>query len=232
MLLACAEAVAKAGANMLRGGAFKPRTSPYDFQGLGARGLKFLAEARERTGLPIVTEVLSWEEVPVVSKYADILQIGARNMQNFALLRAAGRSGMPILLKRGGGSTLDEWLLAAEYILADGNDQLILCERGIRTFERATRHTLDLNGVALARERTHLPVIVDPSHAAGIRSIVPALALAGLAAGAHGILVEVHPEPDQALSDGAQSLDLPTFAELAQKVRALHPTTPSGKERS
>ncbi len=232
MLLACAEAVAAAGANMLRGGAFKPRTSPYDFQGLGARGLKFLAEARERTGLPVVTEVMSWEEVPVVSKYADILQIGARNMQNFALLRAAGRSGKPILLKRGGGSTLDEWLLAAEYILADGNDQLILCERGIRTFERATRHTLDLNGVALARERTHLPVIVDPSHAAGIRSIVPALALAGLAAGAHGILVEVHPEPDQALSDGAQSLDLPTFAALAQKVRALHPTAPAGKERS
>jgi 3-deoxy-7-phosphoheptulonate synthase len=223
MLLTCADAVAAAGAQMLRGGAFKPRTSPYDFQGLGARGLKFLAEARERTGLPVVTEVLSWEEVPVVSKYADVLQIGARNMQNFALLRAAGRSGKPILLKRGAGSTLDEWLLAAEYILAAGNDQLILCERGIRTFERATRHTLDLNGVALARERTHLPVIVDPSHAAGLRSIVPALALAGLAAGAHGILVEVHPDPDRALSDGAQSLDLPGFQALAQSVRALRP---------
>jgi chorismate mutase/prephenate dehydratase len=220
MLFEAAAGVAAAGADMLRGGAFKPRTSPYDFQGLGARGLRFLAEARERTGLPIVTEVLSWEEVPVVAKYADVLQIGARNMQNFALLRAAGRSGKPILLKRGGGATLEEWLLAAEYVLADGNENVILCERGIRTFERATRHTLDLNGVALARERTHLPVIVDPSHAAGIRSIVPALALAGIAAGAHGILVEVHPNPDRALSDGAQSLDLPGFASLAASIRA------------
>ncbi|HKF44633.1 MAG TPA: 3-deoxy-7-phosphoheptulonate synthase [Thermoanaerobaculia bacterium] len=221
MLLDCARAVAEAGAQMLRGGAFKPRTSPYDFQGLGARGLKFLAEAREATGLPVVTEVLSWEEVPIVARYADVLQIGARNMQNFALLRAAGRSGKPILLKRGGGATLDEWLLAAEYILADGNENVILCERGIRTFERATRHTLDLNGVALARERTHLPVIVDPSHAAGLRSIVPALALAGLAAGAHGILVEVHPDPDHALSDGQQSLDLPTFAALSRSIRSM-----------
>lgn len=219
MLFTTAAAVAAAGAHMLRGGAFKPRTSPYEFQGLGARGLKFLAEARERTGLPVVTEVLSWDEVPVVAKYADVLQIGARNMQNFALLRAAGRSGKPILLKRGGGATLEEWLLAAEYILADGNEDVILCERGIRTFERATRHTLDLNGVALARERTHLPVIVDPSHAAGIRSIVSSLALAGIAAGAHGVLVEVHPDPDHALSDGAQSLDLPQFAALVQRVR-------------
>jgi chorismate mutase/prephenate dehydratase len=225
MLFETAAAVAAAGADMLRGGAFKPRTSPYDFQGLGARGLKFLAEARERTGLPVVTEVLSWEEVPVVAKYADVLQIGARNMQNFALLRAAGRSGKPILLKRGGGATLEEWLLAAEYILADGNDKVILCERGIRTFERATRHTLDLNGVALARERTHLPVIVDPSHAAGIRSIVPALALAGIAAGAHGILVEVHPNPEKALSDGQQSLDLPMFQTLAASIRASAPAT-------
>src|SRR5215471_3499751 len=221
MLLDCARAVAEAGAQMLRGGAFKPRTSPYDFQGLGARGLKFLAEAREATGLPVVTEVLSWEEVPIVARYADVLQIGARNMQNFALLRAAGRSGKPILLKRGGGATLDEWLLAAEDTLADGNENVILCERGIRTFERATRHTLDLNGVALARERTHLPVIVDPSHAAGLRSIVPALALAGLAAGAHGILVEVHPDPDHALSDGQQSLDLPTFAALSRSIRSM-----------
>jgi 3-deoxy-7-phosphoheptulonate synthase len=224
MLLTCAESIAAAGAHLLRGGAFKPRTSPYDFQGLGARGLKFLAEAREKTGLPVVSEVLSWEEVPIVARYADVLQIGARNMQNFALLRAAGRSGKPILLKRGGGATLDEWLLAAEYILADGNENVILCERGIRTFERASRHTLDLNGVALARERTHLPVIVDPSHAAGLRSIVPALALAGIAAGAHGILVEVHPDPDHALSDGPQSLDLPTFAALAKSIRALRPS--------
>jgi chorismate mutase/prephenate dehydratase len=219
MLLQVAESVARAGADMLRGGAYKPRTSPYDFQGLGVRGLKFLAEARERTGLPVVTEVLSWEEVPVVARYADVLQIGARNMQNFALLRAAGRAGKPVLLKRGGGATLEEWLAAAEYILADGNEEVILCERGIRTFERATRHTLDLNGVALARERTHLPIIVDPSHAAGIRSIVAPLALAGLAAGAHGILVEVHPSPEHALSDGPQSLDPAGFAELARSVR-------------
>ncbi len=223
MLLETAAAVAAAGADMLRGGAYKPRTSPYDFQGLGVRGLKFLAQAREKTGLPVVTEVLSWEEVPVVARYADVLQIGARNMQNFALLRAAGRSGKPILLKRGGGATIEEWLSAAEYVLADGNEQVILCERGIRTFERATRHTLDLNGVALVRERTHLPVIVDPSHAAGIRSIVAPLALAGLAAGAHGILVEVHPRPDEALSDGAQSLDLEGFAELGRGVRARYP---------
>jgi len=223
MLLEAAASVAASGADMLRGGAYKPRTSPYDFQGLGVRGLKFLAEARERTGLPVVTEVLSWEEVPVVARYADILQIGARNMQNFALLRAAGRSGRPILLKRGGGATIEEWLSAAEYILADGNEEVILCERGIRTFERATRHTLDLNGVALVRERTHLPVFVDPSHAAGIRSIVAPLALAGLAAGAQGALIEVHPHPEDALSDGAQSLDLAGFAALAAAVRAGYP---------
>ena len=228
MLLETAASVAAAGADMLRGGAYKPRTSPYDFQGLGVRGLKFLSEARERTGLPVVTEVLSWEEVPVVAKYADVLQIGARNMQNFALLRAAGRSGKPILLKRGGGATIEEWLQAAEYVLADGNAEVILCERGIRTFERATRHTLDLNGVALVRERTHLPVIVDPSHAAGVRSIVGPLALAGLAAGAHGVLVEVHPRPDSALSDGAQSLDLPGFAELARAVRMRPAVAPAG----
>ena len=223
MLLEVAESVAASGADMLRGGAYKPRTSPYEFQGLGVRGLKFLAEAREKTGLPVVTEVLSWDEVPVVARYADVLQIGARNMQNFALLRAAGRAGLPVLLKRGGGATIEEWLSAAEYILADGNAEVILCERGIRTFERATRHTLDLNGVALVRERTHLPVIVDPSHAAGIRSIVAPLALAGLAAGAHGILVEVHPSPETALSDGPQSLDLAGFAELAGQARARYP---------
>ncbi|MGH7703784.1 MAG: 3-deoxy-7-phosphoheptulonate synthase [Gemmatimonadales bacterium] len=221
MMLETAAAVARAGADLLRGGAFKPRTSPYDFQGLGVRGLKHLAEARERTGLPVVTEVLSWEEVPVVARYADMLQIGARNMQKFALLRAAGRSGKPILLKRGAGATIEEWLHAAEYILANGNENVVLCERGIRTFERATRHTLDLNAVAMARERTHLPVMVDPSHAAGVRSIVGALSLAGLAAGAHGVLVEVHPDPDHALSDGAQSLDLQGFADLAARIRAM-----------
>ena len=223
MLLETALAVAAAGADMLRGGAFKPRTSPYDFQGLGVRGLKFLAEARERTGLPVVTEVMSWEEVPVVARYADVLQIGARNMQNFALLRAAGRSGRPILLKRGAGATIEEWLHAAEYVLAHGNPNVMLCERGIRTFERATRHTLDLNAVALVRERTHLPVIADPSHAAGMRSIVAPLTLASLAAGAHGVIVEVHPHPDEAMSDGPQSLDLAAFAELAGRIRGQAP---------
>jgi chorismate mutase/prephenate dehydratase len=225
MLLETAAAVAAAGADMLRGGAFKPRTSPYDFQGLGVRGLKYLAEARERTGLPVVTEVMSWEEVPVVTRYADVLQIGARNMQNFALLRAAGRSGRPILLKRGAGATIEEWLHAAEYVLAHGNPNVMLCERGIRTFERATRHTLDLNAVALVRERTHLPVIADPSHAAGMRSIVAPLTLASLAAGAHGVIVEVHPHPDQAMSDGPQSLDLAAFAELAGRIRGQAPVT-------
>ncbi|MDH4132608.1 MAG: 3-deoxy-7-phosphoheptulonate synthase, partial [Gemmatimonadota bacterium] len=195
-----------------------------DFQGLGARGLKYLAEARERTGLPVVTEVMSWEEVPLVARYADMLQIGARNMQNFALLRAAGRSGKPILLKRGGGATIEEWLHAAEYVLSNGNPNVVLCERGIRTFERATRHTLDLNAVAMVRERTHLPVIADPSHAAGVRSIVPALTMASLACGAQGVIIEVHPDPDNAMSDGAQSLDLPTFARLAAQVKALSPT--------
>ncbi|MFZ5623871.1 MAG: 3-deoxy-7-phosphoheptulonate synthase [Gemmatimonadota bacterium] len=221
MILETAQAVAAAGADMLRGGAFKPRTSPYDFQGLGVKGLHHLAEARERTGLPVVTEVLSWEEVPLVAKFADMLQIGARNMQNFSLLRAAARSGMPVLLKRGAGATVDEWLMAAEYILAEGNPNVVLCERGIRTFERATRHTLDLNAVALVKERSHLPVIVDPSHAAGIASLVPALSLAAIAAGAAGLIIEVHPDPACALSDGNQSLDFLQFTELARQV---HPT--------
>jgi len=218
MIMETAVAVAQAGADMLRGGAYKPRTSPYDFQGLGVKGLRYLADARERTGLPVVTEVLSWEEVPVVAHFADMLQIGARNMQNFSLLRAASRSGKPILLKRGAGATFEEWLGAAEYVLAEGNPNVVLCERGIRTFERATRHTLDLNAVALVRDRTHLPVLVDPSHAAGIRSIIIPLSLGALAAGACGLIVEVHPDPDQAMSDGAQSLDFPMFAELARQV--------------
>jgi 3-deoxy-7-phosphoheptulonate synthase len=218
MIMETAAAVAQAGADMLRGGAYKPRTSPYDFQGLGVKGLRFLAEAREQTGLPVVTEVLSWEEVPVVAHFADMLQIGARNMQNFSLLRAASRSGKPILLKRGAGATIEEWLMAAEYVLAEGNPHVVLCERGIRTFERATRHTLDLNAVALVRERTHLPVLVDPSHAAGLRSLVAPLSMAALAAGACGLIVEVHPDPAQAMSDGAQSLDFPMFAELAARV--------------
>ncbi len=218
MLLETASAVAAAGGDMLRGGAYKPRTSPYDFQGLGVKGLRYLADARERTGLPVVTEVLSWEEVPVVAHFADMLQIGARNMQNFSLLRAASRSGKPILLKRGAGATIEEWLMAAEYVLAEGNSNVVLCERGIRTFERATRHTLDLNAVALVRERTHLPVIVDPSHAAGVRSLIIPLSLGSLAAGACGLIVEVHPDPAHAMSDGAQSLDFGMFEELARQV--------------
>ena len=221
MILETAAAVAQAGGDMLRGGAYKPRTSPYDFQGLGVKGLRYLADARERTGLPVVTEVLSWEEVPVVARFADMLQIGARNMQNFSLLRAASRSGKPILLKRGAGATIEEWLMAAEYVLAEGNPHVVLCERGIRTFERATRHTLDLNAVALVRERTHLPVIVDPSHAAGVRSLVPPLSLAALAAGAAGLIVEVHPDPAGAMSDGAQSLDFAMFEELARQVHPV-----------
>ena len=218
MILETANAVAQAGGDMLRGGAYKPRTSPYDFQGLGVKGLRYLADARERTGLPVVTEVLSWEEVPVVAHFADMLQIGARNMQNFSLLRAASRSGKPILLKRGAGATIEEWLMAAEYVLAEGNPNVVLCERGIRTFERATRHTLDLNAVALVREKTHLPVIVDPSHAAGVRSLVPPLSMGSLAAGACGLIVEVHPDPAHAMSDGAQSLDFAMFEALAKQV--------------
>jgi 3-deoxy-7-phosphoheptulonate synthase len=218
MILETATQVAHAGGDMLRGGAYKPRTSPYDFQGLGVKGLRYLADARERTGLPVVTEVLSWEEVPVVAHFADMLQIGARNMQNFSLLRAASRSGKPILLKRGAGATIEEWLMAAEYVLAEGNPNVVLCERGIRTFERATRHTLDLNAVALVRERTHLPVIVDPSHAAGVRSLVIPLSMGSLAAGACGLIVEVHPDPAHAMSDGAQSLDFSMLKELARQV--------------
>ena len=223
MILETADAIAKAGGDMLRGGAYKPRTSPYDFQGLGVKGLRYLADARDRTALPVVTEVLSWEEVAVVAHFADMLQIGARNMQNFTLLRAASRSGKPILLKRGAGATIEEWLMAAEYILAEGNPNVVLCERGIRTFERATRHTLDLNAVVMVRERTHLPVIVDPSHAAGLRSLVVPLGLGSLAAGACGLMVEVHPDPDHAMSDGAQSLDLSMFADLASRVHHGRP---------
>ncbi|MBA3343821.1 MAG: 3-deoxy-7-phosphoheptulonate synthase [Gemmatimonadales bacterium] len=228
MILETADAVAAAGGDMLRGGAYKPRTSPYDFQGLGVKGLRYLADARERTGLPVVTEVLSWEEVAVVAHFADMLQVGARNMQNFTLLRAVSRSGKPVLLKRGAGATIEEWLMAAEYILAEGNPNVVLCERGIRTFERATRHTLDLNAVVMVRERTHLPVIVDPSHAAGLRSLVTRLSMGSLAAGACGLMVEVHPDPAKAMSDGEQSLDIPMFAELARRV---HPGRVQGVGR-
>jgi len=206
-ILDTAHLVAKAGARVLRGGAFKPRTSPYDFQGMEMEGLRLLAKARQETGLAIVTEVMSDNDVPKVAEYADILQVGARNMQNFALLKALGPCGRPILLKRGMSSTIKELLMSAEYIVAHGNNQVMLCERGIRTFETATRNTCDIAAVPVLRELTHLPVIVDPSHATGKRSLVPSLSRAAVAIGADGLIVEVHPNPAKAISDGAQSLD-------------------------
>jgi 3-deoxy-7-phosphoheptulonate synthase len=219
-ILETARSVKAAGANMLRGGAYKPRTSPYDFQGLGAKALGWLAEAREETGLPIVTEVLSQEDVERVAEHADLIQVGARNMQNTALLRKLARTKKPILLKRGPSATIAEWLLAAEYLLAGGNPNVVLCERGIRTFETATRNTLDLAGVALVKQLSHLPVIVDPSHATGLSSLVPAASRAAVAVGADGLLIEVHPRPAEAWSDGAQSLEPGAFAALIQELRA------------
>ncbi len=213
-ILTAAEGVARAGAKILRGGAFKPRTSPYDFQGLELEGLKLLAKARQATGLAIVTEIMSDGDVELVAEYADILQVGARNMQNFALLKTLGKCPRPILLKRGMSSTVKELLMSAEYITAHGNANIILCERGIRTFETATRNTCDITAVAVLHELTHLPVILDPSHATGKRSLVPALARAAVAIGSDGLIVEVHPEPEKALSDGAQSLSIPEFAAL------------------
>jgi 3-deoxy-7-phosphoheptulonate synthase len=216
-----AVAAKAAGARLLRGGAFKPRSSPYAFQGLGEEGLRLLARARELTGLPVVTEVLSPEAVARVAEYADLLQIGARNMQNYPLLREVGRARRPVLLKRALAGTIDELLLAAEYVLDAGNPDVVLCERGIRTFEPATRNTLDLAAVAVLHERTHLPVIVDPSHATGRRSLVVPMALAALAAGADGLLVEVHPDPALARSDGAQSLTPAEFADLVGRARPV-----------
>lgn len=220
-VLEVAEFVKGQGAHLLRGGAFKPRSSPYSFQGLGLEGLKYLAEAREKTGLPVVTEVLSSSDMSAVLEYADILQIGARNMQNFALLKAAGEARKPVLLKRGLSSTIEEFLLASEYILSGGNLQVILCERGIRTFESYTRNTLDISAVPVIKELSHLPIIVDPSHAAGKRSLVPALAKAALAAGADGIMVEVHGQPEKAKSDGPQSLDFQGFSDLMKEIKAV-----------
>ena len=221
-LFEVAAGVAAAGATLLRGGAFKPRSSPYAFQGLGLEGLRLLAEARERTGLPIITEVMEPAQVDMVAEFADVLQIGTRNMQNFSLLNAVGRTRMPVMLKRGLSGTIEEWLLAAEYILAAGNRQVILCERGIRTFETAARNTLDLNAVPILRRLTHLPVIVDPSHATGKRWMVAPMSYAGVAAGADGIMVEVHPKPEEAWSDGEQSLTLPMFSRLAGELRTIH----------
>jgi 3-deoxy-7-phosphoheptulonate synthase len=220
-ILEVARGVKELGATFLRGGAFKPRTSPYEFQGMGEAGLKLLALAREKTGLRVVTEVMDTDDLPLVADYADVLQLGARNMQNFSLLRRLGKIGKPVLLKRGPSATIKEWLMAAEYIVSNGNYQVALCERGIRTFETMTRNTLDLNAVPVLKSLTHLPVIVDPSHGIGMRRHVPAMARAAVAAGADGLIIEVHPHPDQALSDGHQSLSLPEFAELMRAVRVI-----------
>ncbi len=220
-ILEAARAVKAAGATVLRGGAWKPRTSPYEFQGMAEEGLKLLAEAREATGLKVVTEVMDSETLPAVAEYADMLQIGARNMQNFSLLRKVAASGKPVLLKRGPSSTIKEWLMAAEYLLAGGNYRVALCERGIRTFETMTRNTLDLNAVPVLKQLTHLPVVVDPSHGIGLRPHVPAMARAGVAAGADGLIVEVHPRPEKALSDGHQSLTPGEFDRLMEQVRVI-----------
>jgi len=218
-LLETAQAVKASGARLLRGGAYKPRTSPYDFQGLGVEALRFLKEASEATGLPIVTEVMSEVDVETVAEYADMLQVGARNMQNFSLLRKLATVPRPILLKRGPSATVKEWLLAAEYLLAGGNANVVLCERGIKTFETATRNTLDLAAVALVKELSHLPVIADPSHGTGMRSLITPMSKAAVGAGADGLMIEVHPCPERALSDGPQSLDLNGFAELMNELR-------------
>jgi 3-deoxy-7-phosphoheptulonate synthase len=220
-ILETALAVKEAGATALRGGAFKPRTSPYSFQGMGEEGLQLLAEARNMTGLPVVTEAMSEEQVGLVARYADVIQIGARNMQNYPLLNTVGRSGRPVLLKRGMMSTIEELLMSAEYIMAQGNQRVILCERGIRTFEKATRNTTDINAVPVLKQLTHLPVILDPSHSTGKSDYVISVAKAAVAAGADGLIVEVHPHPEKAMSDGAQSLRPETFARMVAEVRRI-----------
>ena len=214
-----AHSVAQAGAKFLRGGAFKPRTSPYDFQGLEEEGLKLMRKAKQETGLGIITEVMSERDVPLVAEYADIFQVGARNMQNFALLKTLGKAGRPVMLKRGLSSTIKELLMSAEYVVAHGNPNVILCERGIRTFETATRNTCDIASIALLNELSHLPVILDPSHATGKRSLVPPLSKAGVAIGADGLIVECHPCPEKAMSDGAQSLSLDQFAKMMKELQ-------------
>src|SRR5262244_3347951 len=218
-ILRCAEGVARAGAKLLRGGAFKPRTSPYDFQGMEEEGLKLLQKAKKATGLAIVTEVMGDRDVDLVASYADLLQVGARNMQNFMLLKALGRCGKPVLLKRGLSSTVKELLMSAEYIVAHGNPDVMLCERGIRTFETITRNTCDIAAIPTLNELTHLPVILDPSHATGKRSLVPAVSKAGVAIGADGLILEVHPCPEKAVSDGAQSLDIAQFTEMMEDLK-------------
>ena len=216
-----ARAVKEAGGHLLRGGAFKPRTSPYSFRGLEEEGLRYLAQARDETGLPVVTEVMAVSDVALVARYADVLQIGTRNAQNFNLLEEAGRSGKPVLLKRGLASQIEDWLLAAEYILNTGNPNVILCERGIRTFETATRNTVDINAIPLVKQMSHLPVFADPSHGTGKWSLVTPVALGAIAAGADGVIVEVHPNPDHALSDGAQSLNFARFRELTERAQIV-----------
>ncbi len=220
-ILTTARAVKNAGAQALRGGAFKPRTSPHSFQGLGEEGLKLLAQARAETGLPIVTEVLDTRDVLLVAEYADIIQIGSRSTQNFPLLKEVAKTNRPVILKRGMAMTVEEWLSAADYILESGHDKIILCERGIRTFETATRHTLDLNVVPLLKEKTKFSVIVDPSHGTGRASLVAPMAKAALACGADGLLIEVHPDPHQALSDGPQSLDFSAFEKLMGEIQNI-----------
>lgn len=221
-LMETVDFVAAHGATIIRGGAFKPRTSPYSFQGLGVEGLRYLAEARERTGLPVITEVMEPSQVDIVAEYADILQIGTRNMQNFSLLLACGRAGRPVMLKRGFGSTIEEWLMAAEYIASAGNSQIIMCERGIRTFETFARNTMDLTAVPALHHLTHLPVVVDPSHATGKRWLVKPLAIGAVAVGADGIMVEVHPRPEEALSDGEQSLTFDLYEQMMTAVVGVH----------
>lgn len=220
-LFETARAIKKAGAQILRGGAYKPRTSPYAFQGLEEEGLQFMKEAREETGLAVVCEVTSLAAIEAAVKYVDMLQIGARNMQNFYLLKEAGKTGLPVLLKRGLSATIDEWLNAAEYIIAEGNPNVVLCERGVRTFETATRNTLDISAVPVIKSKSHLPIIVDPSHASGVRGYVKPLSMSAVAVGADGLMIETHPNPSIALSDGPQSLTFPQFEELCGELRPL-----------
>lgn len=216
-----AQFVKRVGGHMLRGGAYKPRSSPYSFQGHGEAGLKFLADAREATGLPIVSEIMEIDTLSLMLEYVDVLQIGARNMQNFPLLKAVGRTTKPILLKRGLAATMEEWLMSAEYVMSEGNPNVILCERGIRTFETYTRNTLDLNAVPVVQTLSHLPIIVDPSHGVGVSKYVTAMARAGIAAGANGLIVEIHPNPKEALSDGPQSLDFDQFEQMMREVNRV-----------
>lgn len=230
-MLAAAHAVKQAGANMLRGGAFKPRTSPYAFQGLGLRGLRILEIAKNETGLPIVTEVIDPRDVSWIAEFADVLQIGTRNMQNFALLKEVGKSGRPVLLKRGMYSTLAEWLNCAEYILSEGNPKVILCERGIRTFEKYTRNTLDLSAVPAIKELTHLPIIIDPTHSTGRLSLIEPMSMAAVAAGCDGLIVEVHAKPEEALCDADQALTPAMFTHLMDHVHPLHSFLESTKQK-